>query len=119
MAKERGRNREEGKRQRREEEEKRPRFAIPSGTYRYADYPLPSDIADWGCFRPVTTKNRSSTTEGGRKKKRGKNLESVDPSPTRSIARDTRERFLCPRATSSPRAGRRNISPCGEKERDD
>ncbi|RZR84481.1 hypothetical protein BHM03_00011354 [Ensete ventricosum] len=38
------------------------------------------------------------------------------PLPVQSIARQQRNR---PRAISSPNAGRRNVSPCGEKERGD
>ncbi|RWW26216.1 hypothetical protein BHE74_00008394 [Ensete ventricosum] len=54
---------------------------------RYANRPLSGGTADWGCFHPITTRNRLVTVdfdrrqplsgeEGGRKKKRGKkNLE--------------------------------------------
>ncbi|RZR98590.1 hypothetical protein BHM03_00027977 [Ensete ventricosum] len=56
------------------------------------------------------------SAEGERKKKREKkNLESHCSSPVLSIARTIRH----PQAISSPRAGRRNVSPCEEKERGD
>ncbi|RRT43055.1 hypothetical protein B296_00046329 [Ensete ventricosum] len=56
------------------------------------------------------------SAEGERKKKREKkNLESHCSSPVLSIARTIRH----PQAISSPRAGRRNVSPSEEKERGD
>ncbi|RWW11923.1 hypothetical protein GW17_00024433 [Ensete ventricosum] len=44
-------------------------------------------------------------------KKREKKRENLESSAALLIC--------CPRSISSPRAGRRNVSPCGEKERGD
>ncbi|RRT52121.1 hypothetical protein B296_00044977 [Ensete ventricosum] len=73
---------------------------------RNADHPLLGSTADWGCFRLVTTRNRSVTVDfdGGcyravRKKKREKNKENLESDAALPIL----IRHL--RAISSPRAG--------------
>ncbi|RRT75491.1 hypothetical protein B296_00031170 [Ensete ventricosum] len=57
---------------------------------RYVNCPLPSSTTDWGCFHPVTTRNRavtvnfdrrrsiSSGINRGRKKKREKKRENLE-----------------------------------------
>ncbi|RRT80367.1 hypothetical protein B296_00012233 [Ensete ventricosum] len=90
---------------------------------QYTDRPLPGSTADWGCFRLVTTRNRPVTVDFGRcqpregerirgRRRRGRRKTC---SPVLLFAHT-----ICrPRAISSPRAGRRNVSPHGEKERGD
>ncbi|RWW67442.1 hypothetical protein BHE74_00025114 [Ensete ventricosum] len=99
-------------------------------TDRYIDRLLSGSTADWGCFRPVTTRNRPSAVDfgginQGREKEEGgegawshvRCYSQVPPcylslageeSPTRSVARG---RFLRKRAIPSPSAGRHFVSP--------
>ncbi|RWW27544.1 hypothetical protein GW17_00008023 [Ensete ventricosum] len=67
--------------------------------------PLPPEIDLGDRFRAVVA-------EGGRKKKREKNFESIDPSPVRSVVR---VRFLLPAQgeETSSHVGRRNVATTG------
>ncbi|RZR79721.1 hypothetical protein BHM03_00005521 [Ensete ventricosum] len=68
------------------------------------------------CYHPkliVGGRFRALAVEGGRKKKREKNLESVDLSPARLVARAISSPVHG--EETSPHAGRRNISPREEK----
>ncbi|RRT34158.1 hypothetical protein B296_00057750, partial [Ensete ventricosum] len=60
--------------------------------------------------------------EGEEEEKKRENLEKEEegtPDPLPAVDFFVRKQFLRPRAISSPRTGRRNISPRGEKERDE
>ncbi|RWW85185.1 hypothetical protein BHE74_00006160 [Ensete ventricosum] len=98
---------------------------------RYVDCPLLGGTVSWGCFCPVITYWSISTSasdfeqyqpregEGRRSRRKTRSRDALPlryPLPVQSIARQQRNR---PRAISSPNAGRRNVSPCGEKERGD
>ncbi|RWW68848.1 hypothetical protein BHE74_00023597 [Ensete ventricosum] len=78
-----------------------PVWAVHTGlpVDQYVDRPLSGGTTDWGCFCPITIRNRL--------KKENKNLESDCSSPTRSVACG---RFLLPAQgeETSPRVGRRN-----------
>ncbi|RWW02739.1 hypothetical protein GW17_00034156 [Ensete ventricosum] len=101
------------------------------GPYQSASWLVCKLLAtvNWGCFHHITIRNRSVTVdfwmvlvERERKKKREKkNLESRYSSPALSVARVIHclERFLRRRMISSPRVGRINVFPRGEKERGD
>ncbi|RRT83315.1 hypothetical protein B296_00010932 [Ensete ventricosum] len=75
---------------------------------QYTNRPLLGGTADWGCFHPVTMRNRPVTIDFDRSERRKPGVVLLFPSTIRR-----------PWVISSPRAGRRNVSPCGEKERGD
>ncbi|RRT76293.1 hypothetical protein B296_00030271 [Ensete ventricosum] len=81
--------------------------------YRYVNRPLPGGTTDWGCIRPVTTRNRlvrsisivsgrirAVLAEGRRKKKMEKENLGTTLLFARAICRS--------RVISSPRTRRRN-----------
>ncbi|RWW51883.1 hypothetical protein BHE74_00041730, partial [Ensete ventricosum] len=111
-----------------------------SSANRNADCPLSGGTADWGCFRSVTTRNRSVTIDfncrwplssgngrfdhcqssGGNGRFRPSAADFMRYEGERRKGRTWNptllSRSLRPRAISSPYTGRRNVSPRVEKE---
>ncbi|RWW49363.1 hypothetical protein BHE74_00044503 [Ensete ventricosum] len=66
----------------------------------------------------IGTRGREKEEEGEEEEKKRENLEKEEegtPDLLPAVNFFVRKQFLRPRAISSPRTGRRNISPCGEK----